>query len=102
MVEWPHAPVHHFEDASTFFATGGTYLKQHFYRTPAALNTLQNLLFRLAAQFECWLQAWCLLSNHYHLVAYAERGEAIKKMLDRFHSEAAIELNQVEGQSPRS
>jgi putative transposase len=101
MVDWPHAPVHHFEEGGMFFVTGATYLKQRFYGAPGAPNSLQQLLFSLATEHGCWLQAWCLLSNHYHLVVQSEIGSAIKSMLDRFHSEAALALNETENQKGR-
>lgn len=90
MFDWPHAPVHRFGSESTFFITGGTYLKQHFYRQPAALDELQSILFATAKEHECWLQAWSLLSNHYHLVLHGDR---VRAMLGRFHSDAAKVLN---------
>jgi putative transposase len=90
MFYWPHAPLHRFGSETTFFITAGTYLKQHFYRTPEALDELQALLFAKAAEYSCWLQAWSLLSNHYHLVI---DGGRVREMLARFHTEAAKALN---------
>lgn len=101
MVDWPHAPTHRFGDASTFFITGGTYLKQHFYSDAAALSELQDLLFANAQKHNCWLQAWSLLSNHYHLVVRADEGERVRTMLARFHTTAAIALNHRDGESGR-
>lgn len=89
---WPHAPSHHFAYGNTFFITAGTYLKQHFYRDLGALDQLQTILFAKAQEHECWLQAWCLLSNHYHLVIRAE-GENVRRMIARFHSDSTIALN---------
>ena len=93
MQDWPHAPIHRFGDETTFFITGATYQKQHFYRDPAALNELQDIVFAKAEQHECWLQAWALLANHYHLVVQAEDGNRIRRMLNRVHTEAGISLN---------
>jgi len=89
-MDWHHAPIHRFGEADTFFITGGTYLKRQYYTAKAALDELQDVLFREAKKHDCWLQAWALLSNHYHLVV---RGGDVRKMLARFHSEAAIALN---------
>ena len=99
MKDWPHAPVHRFGDETTFFITGATYQKQHLYRAPDALNELQDIVFAKAEQFECCLQAWALLVNHYHLVVRAEDGSRIRRMLNRVHTEAGIALN-ARGKTP--
>ena len=94
-MDWPHAPLHRFCDApSTYFVTAATYLKQHFYRSRASLDALQEHIFLLAQDYSCWLQAWSIFSNHYHLVASAERGgQYLREMLARLHSEEAIAIN---------
>ncbi len=96
-MDWPHAPLHRFADASIYFITGATLYKQHFYRTPAALDTLQETLFTHAKRYSCELQAWTLFSNHYHLVAIVHEGEALHAMLNQFHSDAAKALNALDG-----
>jgi putative transposase len=99
-MKWPHAPVHLFEYGNTFFVTGATNRKQELYRSATALDELQELLFQKAGQYTCELQAWALLSNHYHLVIRAE-GENVRRMVARFHSEAANRLNQRDGAAGR-
>ncbi|HEX8254711.1 MAG TPA: hypothetical protein VF846_16325 [Thermoanaerobaculia bacterium] len=96
MYDWPHAPAHNL-GSGTFFITGATYQKQPFYRDAAALDELRDLLFRTADQHRCWLQAWSLLANHYHVVLRAEQGESAARMIARFHTEAAIALNRRDG-----
>ena len=100
MTHWPHAPVHHFTSGNTFFVTGATLHKQHFYRSAAALDELQELLFENAAKHHCELQAWSLLSNHYHLVPRGD-GPDVHQLLTRFHTEAATALNRREGMQGR-
>lgn len=101
MSDWPHAPTHRFEGDNTFFITGATYLKQHLYREPAALDLLQSTLFAEAQKHGCWLQAWVLLSNHYHLVVRCDDGENLRKMIHRFHSASALALNARDGSKNR-
>jgi putative transposase len=96
MSSWPHAPAHYFTWGNTFFITGATLHKQKFYRTAAALDELQELLFAKAEQHHCELQAWSLLSNHYHIVPRGE-GRDVRELVTRFHTEAAIALNRREG-----
>ena len=95
MPDWHHAPIHHFDEGyGTFFITGATYEKQHIYRTPPALDALRELLFKTATTWNCALQAWALLSNHYHLVVEAEDGPLLRKMLSSFHAHAALHANE--------
>jgi putative transposase len=95
-MNWHHAPAHHFSYGNTFFITGATHHKQHFYRDPNALDELQEILFENAEKHDCVLQSWCLLSNHYHLVTRGE-GFNVKRMLSRLHTEAAIARNKRDG-----
>src|SRR5688500_14431083 len=88
MFDWPHAPLHRFT-AGTFFITAGTLHKQHFFRSAAALDALQESLFQSAIEEHCVLEAWCLLSHHYHLVVQTEDGANLQRMLPRFHSISA-------------
>jgi putative transposase len=101
-MDWPHAPLHRFREAGgLYFITGATLYKRHFYKTPAALDLLQELLFTLAKRFFCDLQAWALFPNHYHLVLSADAGEVVRALVARFHSDAAVAINRHEGVSGR-
>jgi putative transposase len=93
MGDWPHAPVHRFGEAGVYFVTGATLYKQHFFRTPASLDALQELLFEKAAEHKVSLQAWCLFPNHYHLVITADEGVRLRKMLGRFYVDSAKAIN---------
>lgn len=95
-MNWHHAPSHHFAYGNTFFVTGATHRKQQFYRDPTALDEPQEILFANAEKHDCFLQSWCLLDNHYHLVTRGE-GTHVKRMLSRLHAEAAIARNKRDG-----
>jgi putative transposase len=99
-MSWPHAPAHHFAFGDTFFITGATHHKQQLYRSAAALDELQELLFAKAEQHECALQAWSLLSNHYHLIARGD-GDNVRRMVARLHTESANALNRRDGAKGR-
>jgi putative transposase len=98
MADWPHAPLHRFNESGVFFVTGATYLKQHFYRRGDCLDRFQSRLFDLAEKHGCNLEAWCLLSNHYHLVS---REGDLHKMLSQLHSLEAIDQNRADGVTGR-
>jgi len=92
-MDWPHAPIHRFNETGVYFITAGTLHKQHLFRGPEARNLLRDSLFAQATMHACWLQAWALFSNHYHLIIACEDGDKIARMLRRLHIESAIELN---------
>ena len=97
-MDWPHAPLHRFVDGdAVYFVTGATYLKKHIIRTHQRLDGFQSRLFSLAREHECWLQAWSIFSNHYHVVASADGGEKVRTMLTRLHTEEGIEANEIDG-----
>jgi hypothetical protein len=47
-MDWPHAPVHRFGEGGTYFVTGATLYKQHFFRSAQALDALLATLFVVA------------------------------------------------------
>lgn len=93
MADWPHAPIHRFGEAGIYFVTGATLHHQHFFQTPRALDTLQEMLFENAREHGVALQAWSFFPNHYHLVASAEEGSRLKSMLTRLYVDSAIAVN---------
>ncbi|HUP61553.1 MAG TPA: hypothetical protein VNA69_14160 [Thermoanaerobaculia bacterium] len=101
MNDWPHAPLHRFQEAGVYFITAATYLKQHFFRTRDALDALRNSLFVEAAKHECWLQAWALFANHYHLIVSCADGERVRQMLVQLHKDSAIDMNRADGAKGR-
>jgi putative transposase len=94
MFDWPHAPPHRFGDAGVYFVTAGTYKKQPWLTSPASRDHFQQLLFELAREEACRLQVWCVLTNHYHLVASTDDGPQLEWMLTRLHTKSALDLNE--------
>ena len=59
---------------------------------------LQSFLFETAKSFGWTLEAWALLSNHYHLIAVAqEAAHELSRWMQRFHSVSAAAVNQIDG-----
>ena len=97
---WAHAPSHAFVPNSAYIVTAGTYHKEQFFNTPSNLDFIMTSLFDEAERFEWDLQAWAVMSNHYHFVAHAPKDAAsLEKMLRSFHSKTAIALNRT-GNTP--
>jgi putative transposase len=97
MVDWPHAPPHKLSVSGVYFVTARCYEDQHLYLDAASLDRLNERLFALADKHEVRLQAWALLSNHYHFVAATDSGERLRKMVGQLHSLEAIDCNAHDG-----
>ncbi len=102
MLDWPHAPLHRFDEAGTYFVTAGTYQKQHFFNTAKRLDDLCQRLATFAERYRWLLQSWSVFSNHYHFVAASpEKAKTLREMLRDFHSGTSRELNRLDGKIGR-
>ena len=102
MTRWPHAPNHILEEPGAYIVTCGIYQKQHLLNTPERLSLVQNMLFAVAEEFGWKLQAWAILSNHYHFVATTQSDpKDLSRMLSKLHTLTAKELNLEDSQPGR-
>lgn len=65
--DWPHAPPHRLAGAGVYFVTARSRGGHHLLDTPAKRDAFQSALFELATKYGWQLEAWAILSNHYHL-----------------------------------
>jgi putative transposase len=97
MVDWPHAPVHRLSEAGAYLVTAGTYQKQPYLKTAEHLSIFQDALFSLAETYQWRLQAWSILSNHYHFLALSPtEPDSLKELIRRLHGKTARELNRLD------
>jgi len=101
--DWPHAPSHRLESDGAYMITAGTYHKHHILNTPEKLTRFCRLLFRLCDKHKWHLQAWAVMSNHYHFIALAPHGEHhdLGKLITELHRKSAIGLNQLDNKPER-
>jgi putative transposase len=94
MKQWPHAPIHILEKQGAYMVSCGTYQKLHLLNSPERFSLVESTLFDVAQEFGWRLQAWALLSNHYHFVALSpEDPKNLSVMISKLHTKTAIELN---------
>jgi hypothetical protein len=67
--DWPHAPVHRLSEHGIYFITAGTFHKAHLLNDPAKLDLVECSLLTLSKRCGWQLEAWAILSNHYHFIA---------------------------------
>jgi len=63
------------------------------FDTEADRTVYVNLLRRNSIQYRLTLWAWCLMTNHIHLLAVPERRDSLHRALGRTHAEYAHYLN---------
>ena len=100
-IPWPHAPVHRLGEAGTYFLTGATYRKEHFFRGRERLEVLHRGLLTVARDFGWTLEAWAVFSNHYHFVGHSPRSEetadSLREMIAMLHEKTAKWVDKLDG-----
>lgn len=92
---WAHSPAHSLEEDGTFMVTAGTYRKEQYFNSPERLKYLCDTLLKLASDFGWSLQAWAVMSNHYHFVAFSpKKADSLKIFLSKLHMLTAKRINQ--------
>ncbi len=86
--------MHRLTEQGAYMVTCGTYLKAHHLYSPERLTLVRSRLFEYAEEFGWRLQAWAILSNHYHFVATSLTDPSnLRTMLSKLHTKTAIQLN---------
>jgi putative transposase len=101
---WPHAPPHRLASAGVYFVTARCAQRRHLLNTRERRDFFQAELFKLAQKYQWTLEAWAVLSNHYHLVAHSPDDGALTlgTFLRHLHSAATKEVNRQDRTSGRS
>jgi putative transposase len=93
---WPHAPPHWLFANRAYMITAGTFGKAHFFGSSAEKDAVIDHLFDATRQARASLQAWAVLSNHYHIiVSFADTPESLdlRQWLRTLHIGIATTLN---------
>ncbi len=103
MPDWPHSPPHRLLGQGTYMFTAGTYLKKHIFNTPDKLNLIEGSLISTFAQTEFQLQAWAVMSNHYHFIVNSRGNnpEKLKKHISNIHRETSLDVNKIDSKPGR-
>jgi putative transposase len=76
--------------------TGGIFLKSHLLATRAHLIAVQDTMFEVLEHHGLELEAWAILSNHYHFVANGSESLDLSKVIGQFHRKSARLLNEID------
>jgi putative transposase len=100
--DWPHAPPHRLVEGGTFFLTVRCVEERHHFATPERRDFLQESLLNLATYYEWKMEAWAVLSNHYHFVAHSpNKPDSLSKFLRHVHGDTARYVNRLDGRAGR-
>jgi putative transposase len=93
--DWPHAPPHRLSEAGVYFVTARARNQADLFHTPERRDWLQDLLFEVFRENGWNLEAWAVLSNHYHVVAHSPAGNSnsLGPLLQKLHSLSTKRLN---------
>lgn len=95
--KYPHNPPHLFIDGAVYFITGGTLERRHILHDDAHKEIVREALGKWFSHFHWRLDAWIILSNHYHLIAKAKRAGDLPTIIARIHGGSATALNRLDG-----
>jgi len=102
MPDWPHAPLHRLGQTGAYMVTAGTYGKAHHLHSPHRLDIMLDSLLTIASEFGWRLQAWAVMSNHYHFMAISpDDPESLRVFLSKLHSNVSRELNKMDNTPER-
>jgi putative transposase len=104
--DWPHAPPHRLGVAGVYFVTARAAGQRHLLADDTMKDWFEETLFSIAAENSWKLEAWAILSNHYHFIAHIPNGadgaESLRSAVRKLHSLATKELNRREGTPGRT
>lgn len=97
-----HSPAHLFVSHSHYLVTARTYHRHHIFDSIDKRRHLCSTVLRQSENFGWELRAWCILSNHYHLVAEAP-GEAntLSELIRRIHAISGRYANRIDSKFGR-
>jgi putative transposase len=94
---WRHAPAHRLAEGGAYMVTAGTYGKVPLLCSPERLDAFQRSLFQLTEHYGWVLQAWAVMSNHYHFVAFcSENPASLRRLIGHLHTQTASEVNRAD------
>lgn len=81
--------------------------QRHLLAADEMKDWFQNTLFSIANEFGWKLEAWAILSNHYHFIGHSPptvegAATSLGPMVRKLHSLATKELNRRDGESGRT
>ena len=105
--DWPHAPPHRLTTSGIYFLTARASQQRHLLASDEMKDWFQDQLFSLCIEFGWKLEAWAVLSNHYHFIAHSppqfeDAAKTLRSMIQKLHSLTTKELNRRDNEPGRT
>ncbi len=105
--DWPHAPPHRLATAGVYFVTARTSSRQHLLSTEERRDWFQETLVDLIKHYGWRLEAWAVLSNHYHFIGHSPSRDnsaaaSLTQVIRHLHSLSTREFNRLDQQTGRT
>lgn len=81
---YKHRPAHLLLDKAHYFITGSIYQKRELLNDPLKTQLI-TLLRQAFTEFRWTLEHWVVLNNHYHLMAFSDKGTDLPKIIAHVH-----------------
>jgi putative transposase len=91
---WHRPPHFSFDGSFTFIITAACFEHNHIIgANRARMATFERELLDVCLKFSLEIFAWCILTNHYHLLLKTERMKELRKNLGLLHGRTAKAWN---------
>ena len=98
---WPHAPPHWTFEPGVYIVTAGVLKKAHLLDTEQKRDVALHHLSACSSEFGWQLQAWAIMSNHYHWVGRSDCPASLSRFIRKFHANSARDLNKLDNTEGR-
>jgi putative transposase len=92
----PHQPPHPVRDETWYLLTATCYEHKHHLHSLERRQTVLDMLFEALIENGIELQAWVVLTNHYHLLARVPVFEVLGRIFGRIHGRTSWAWNQAD------
>ncbi len=89
----PHGPPHIARVSGCFMISAACYEHAHILSTPQRRNEFQDRILSDLKNSEIGIDAWVILSNHYHLLIQTPAYDRIPAFIHRLHNGTSFEWN---------
>ena len=97
----PHRPPHLVREQTYYLLTASCYEHQHHIKTTERREQVLDLLFEQLLLRGMVIDAWVVLTNHYHLLVHVPAFDTLKVVFQHVHGKTAFEWNREENVSGR-
>src|SRR5262249_21749110 len=92
-----HGPPHLEEPGAYRIISAACYEHHHLLNTASRLQWFEQELLATLHAFGCPCAAWCVLSNHYHVLVQIDNMLLLARTLGQLHGRTSYQINKEDG-----